>query len=299
VQGGNNHSISGDAGNDKIYVSYGKSFYLDGGAGNDYIEVKGNNVQSGVITTETRNGTLYIGANVKINGGAGTDNIVVKAKNNYFIQGDAGNDTITVTGGSGHYIYGDNQDYATGNDKIILTNISTSHIYGGAGNDTITLNSGENNIINVGDGADTINIKGGKGNAINNDLGSSTVNLSGGSGSINSNSYGGNVKLYVDWSKPTDIGQFGTGGNSSILKNDTLFFKNTTKAAFVKDNFRRTGSTLTIDFDKQANGVGEIVISGWSDNESSCAFKGMITFIDKNNKVTGSLTHSEIKTFLG
>ena len=246
-------------------------------------------------------GNTYIyGKNDKpvseIEGGSGADTITVTAKSNYFIQGGDGGDKITVTGGSGHYIYGDHyRNYDKGNDQIILTNVSNSRISGGDGKDTITINSGNNNEIYGGWGDDTFNIKGGSGNYISNGSGNFTANISGGSGTLTGYS-DGNSKVYVDWAKPTAIGKFIINDDA---KTDTLYFKNTTKAAFSKDNFSKDGYRLTIDFDKSINGVGEVVIDNWSDNSSYCAFKGTIYFVDKNNKLTGeSLTYNEIKSFL-
>ena len=126
-------------------------------------------------------------------------------------------------------------------------------------------------------------------------VGNFTDNISGGSGTLTGYS-DGNSKVYVDWAKPTAIGKFIINDDA---KTDTLDFKNTTKAAFSKDNFSKDGYRLTIDFDKSINGVGEVVIDNWSDNSSYCAFKGTILFVDKNNKLTGeSLTYNEIKSFL-
>lgn len=201
-----------------------------------------------------------------------------------------------MTGGKGHYIYGDNDEYAKGNDTIILNNISNSKVYGGDGKDTITINSGNNNKIYGGYDDDTFNIKGGSGNYISNGSGNYTATISGGSGTVDGYS-AGNSKVYIDWAKPTAIGKFTIEGDDA--KTDTLYFKNTTKAAFSKDNFSKDGYQLTIDFDKSLNGIGEVVITNWSDNSSYCAFKGTILFVDKNNKLTGeSLTYNEIKSFL-
>ena len=84
-------------------------------------------------------------------------------------------------------------------------------------------------------------------------------------------------------------------------KNDKLSFKNVSKSAFNKDNFSwdKNKFELTIDFDKSLNGIGEVIISNWSDNSNTCAFKGTISFVDKNNKPTGeSFTYNEINKFL-
>ena len=299
IKGGGGHTISGGADKDNIYFSYGKVGVIDGGTHNDYIEVKGSNVQNGkAISVETSySGQTSFNSGIsQIWGGAGNDKIVVAAKNNYYIRGDAGGDTITVTGGSGHYIDGDNRaKYDEGADKITLTNVSNSNINAGYGNDTVTLNSGNNNTIMAGYGDDIINVKSGTDNTIRGNMGSNTIHLYGGSGIISSNTTGNGTKyssIYIE--KPTGIGVYSISGDSA--RKDALYIKNFAKENITKANLSKSGMYLTIDFAPASANSGEVTISYWYEN--NCPFNGTINFVNDKNQITGSLTYKEIETLL-
>ncbi len=147
-------TIDGGAGNDSIQI-YGSSegSSINGGAGNDYLENSG--VDSVEIEGGADNDKIWNGGRfTKINAGAGDDSIF-NGGSSVTIDAGAGNDTIISSTGSTSIKSG------AGNDVIIFNeNANTGYatVSGGTGDDSIS-KLGKTNIIyqySSGDGNDII-----------------------------------------------------------------------------------------------------------------------------------------------
>ena len=146
----------GTNGNDTItFLSKTKYVKVEGGKGNDIINVKGNyhkilgdnKGESYYYSTYSGKDTITLvsGKGHYVWGNKGNDKIYVKKGAGFdFICGCEGNDTITVYKGAKP---GKKSDYANidggkGNDKITVTNGKYYDIDGAEGHDTITVTGG-------------------------------------------------------------------------------------------------------------------------------------------------------------
>ena len=250
------HSLSvslGD-GNDTLTVSYGtpylKDLNIDGGAGNDVIDLhnskilgSGTNLISGgdgndliiggsgraYLSGDAGNDTLVAGdGNATLLGGQGDDSLV-GGKGNDVIYGDAGRDTIDGgTNGSGVTYFYDTEGvsvnlrtgvnhggYAEGD---VLKNIDS--LVGGSGNDTLVGND-NGNLLNGYLGNDSI--VGGKGNDyVDAGAGNDTIYGNGGADTLNGGD--GNDKIILSANANASIGGslkadyvYGGSGNDTVV----------------------------------------------------------------------------------
>lgn len=147
------NSMYSGAGNDKFYISNGKTKRAYGEDGNVYFEII--------------SGTSHYAY-----GEAGNDTFVVKAGNGHKLYGGEGNDTFNINGGSQHTAYGNE-----GNDTYNITEGSQITIYGEHGNDTYNIKGGNNLTIGDTQGDDTYNLyKGARAN-ISDTAGKNKINI--------------------------------------------------------------------------------------------------------------------------
>ena len=231
--GAGNDRIFGNDGNDRIYGDAGAD-ELYGGAGND---------------------TIYADSDdTVIDGGAGTDRIIVQGAGDFVIDmaassvervdGAAGNDTIDASGmtdaarqygndGDDVLIGGagnDTQRGGAGNDRIfgndgndrIYGDAGADELYGGAGNDTIYADS-DDTVIDGGAGTDRVIVQGDGDFSI--DLAASSVERvdgAGGNDTLDGSGATSRVRLYGNGGDDMLIG----GSANDVLNggdgNDTL-----------------------------------------------------------------------------
>ena len=167
INGGNNHTINGDAGDDNITLKGGSSHTINGGSGINTIKLySGKNTVNGGEHKDK----IYLYKGVvddnTINAGNGNDEIYVYDGKHRIYAGD-GNDVITISGGVGETY---NLHYVisgdAGEDIINITNGEQFRIKGGIGKDTINISAGSNHIVENGGGDDSIYIKSGAGDNI-------------------------------------------------------------------------------------------------------------------------------------
>ena len=287
-------TIDGGAGVDTIHMygggtTYNRNNYIFGGNDNDRI----------YLYDTVRN---YI----KVNGGNGNDTIEINGGNNHTINGDAGDDTITLKGGSSHTINGgsgintiklysgkntvnggehkdkiylykgvaeDNTINAgNGNDEIYVYD-GKHHLHADDGNDIITIAGGVGetwvNYTIYGDaGEDTINITGGEHFKINGGVGKDKINISAGSKHVVENG-GGDDSIYI---------KSGAGDNISIKGNDA-------GAEYVEIN---AGDKHTVSLGNGENKV--LITAGKEHNITTGLHKDVITVQNKahvSNIATG------------
>lgn len=190
--------IFGGAGNDQIDVSFLNSSIINGGDGDDSINVD-IIFQASTINGDAGDDSISIGSILlygsEINGGDGDDAISIESDLNFnpdspripwrgsylfvnsyadstTISGGSGNDTITVGRSHGSKISGgDGDDTITvsdafssiidgggGNDRINVENAQRAEILGGDGDDTITVENAYHSGIGGGDGDDDLKV---------------------------------------------------------------------------------------------------------------------------------------------
>ena len=172
LSGGSGHSIDGGDGNDTIDIKEGvttdKINSIEGGQGKDTF-----NIEGGKSTIEANEGNDIInlknGTENTIYGNAGADTFNISGGNENNIHGDTEGDIFNITGGENNSIYGDD-----GKDNFIVSGGTSNNIYGGETNDIFTINGGYLNHYYGGNGSDTFNIKGGKFTYIDGDIGTET-----------------------------------------------------------------------------------------------------------------------------
>ena len=255
------HSLSvslGD-GNDTLTVSYGtpylKDLNIDGGAGNDVIDLhnskllgSGTNLISGgdgndliiggsgraYLSGDAGNDTLVAGdGNATLLGGLGDDSMVGGTGNDLF-YGDAGKDTINGGAGTNSVTYSYD---TTGVSVNLLTNVN----HGGyAEGDVLT------NISNVvgGSGDDTL-FGNNAGNLLNGGLGNDLI-------------VGGAGNDYIDAGDGNDI-IYGRGGNNTLIggAGNDLFYGDTGK-----DNIDGGTGTNGVTYFYDTTGVSVNLLTG-------------------------------------
>ena len=148
---GNSHYINGGAGNDTIDINSGNKHKVYGGAGNDTIEVSVHVDRVG----------WYMGG-----GASFAHSTPVKKVSGVKVYGGNGVDSINIGFDKNTRVYGENQ-----NDKMIAIKSNASYLYGGNGNDKIAVQDSKNMKVDGNAGRDYIYING-----------TSTGKFSGGSG---------------------------------------------------------------------------------------------------------------------
>ena len=141
-------SVDLGADDDQITVSDGTNYIINGGTGNDKLDITASNSN--------------------LNGGTGEDSITVNGNNN-IINGGADKDTINISG------TGNSVDAGAGDDSITFANDATGVVYFSAGSDTINysdkyaikLNSEldyevDGNDIVITEGSNSLRVVGGK-----------------------------------------------------------------------------------------------------------------------------------------
>jgi Ca2+-binding RTX toxin-like protein len=186
-----NDTIIGSNGNDTLYA-YGYEHFLDGGAGDDYLN--DNNA-----SPERQ------GGNNTLRGGAGNDSFDTYYSDDSTLSGGLGDDYFSVNSSSGNSVSG-----GDGDDYFGVMDLSDSSLSGGAGNDLINvLYLDGNNTLSGGAGDDRLNVtaseqsnntlSGGNGNDTLEANGGYNDTLTGGSGndlfrySSYSDSFGSNT----------------------------------------------------------------------------------------------------------
>ena len=268
-----NVTIAGGTGADSIF-NYNKGVSISGGDGNDYIFNNANPGDTTTIDGGAGDDTIEVSSNFNplvINGGDGDDSIVGIDEGGT-INGGKGNDTISVGFASALFTYtsGDGDDVIDG-----FNSSSTLQIGGGSGIYS-TQESGNDIIVTVGDGSillknaanlSTINIvgkveesslvTGTEGNdSINNSLAGALIQALGGNDTVENNS--ANVTI--------DAG----GGDDSI----TNWASNVTIDGGTGDDeiYNWTGATVSIsggdgnEFIR--SGASGVTINGDADNDT-------------------------------
>ncbi len=137
------NKIYGNGGNDHI-IGDSQTTLVDGGAGDDTIDVRGSEYGPKVYGGDG-NDTLIGGNNApSLYGDAGDDNIT----NSGLIEGGTGNDTIVS-----QFSYYDNRAFGDdGNDTISgSADFANNYFYGGTGSDHIDGNSGDDHLYSDGE----------------------------------------------------------------------------------------------------------------------------------------------------
>ena len=243
---------------------------------------------------------------ITVNGGNGNDTIEINGGNEHIINGDAGDDTFTIKGGSGLTINGDsgvntmkiysgknsinggihkdkiylykgvaednNINAGNGNDEIYVED-GKHFIHAGDGNDTITIAGGigetwDRYTIWGDAGEDTINITGGEQFKVNGGVGKDMINITAGSNHVVENN-GGDDRIYI---------KSGAGDNIAVYGNDE-------SAEYVEIN---SGNKHTVSLGNGENKV--LVTKGKEHNITTGVHKDIITVQNKthvSNIVTG------------
>lgn len=143
-----NGPTQGVDGNDRIYLEAGKISSVNGGGGNDLIELSGADVHG----SATNNNPVFVGHGLRgqIRGGAGQDAINLLGGSAGSVHGDGGNDTIMLDGA--HITAQRLPGAALENAERQIT--------GGSGDDTITLRSGSAGRVEGNEGDDLISLEG-------------------------------------------------------------------------------------------------------------------------------------------
>ena len=128
VENTDNNTLNGGVGNDRLEV-YGTGHELNGGAGNDILTVHGNgNTLNGDAGNDVI--TVYDGTQI-ISGGSGNDTITVIGGNQHAIAGGEGSDTLTITSalGTDSVLNIDQTAHNTGDvDVLQLTNVNKDNV---------------------------------------------------------------------------------------------------------------------------------------------------------------------------
>ena len=138
---------------DGVPTAFAGSLTIDGGTGNDQIEVRGSQTTAMTLNGAAGDDTLLGGLGAEtINGGSGND----------ILFGGSGNDRINA--GAGHDLIqgntGDDTLVGNGGDDSIIGGAGRDVLTGGAGNDTLSGQSGNDTLLGH-DGDDILN--GGRG----------------------------------------------------------------------------------------------------------------------------------------
>ncbi len=151
-------NITGDDGNDEIYLLNGSANRALGGNGTDTIFLNG-----ATITSDIR-------------GNSGADEIDLLSGTAGQVRGDGGNDTITLNGAT----VNGNLRGGSGADIIDLFDGEANQVRGDGGNDVITLEGATiNTNIRGNGGNDTIDLFDGEVNQVRGDNGNDTITLDG------------------------------------------------------------------------------------------------------------------------
>ena len=151
--------FEGEAGNDYFELSGGSGHSIDGGDGNDTIDIKEGVTTDKINSIEGGKGkdTFNIeGGKSTINANEGNDIINLKNGTGNTIYGNAGADTFNITGGSGNYLHGDVE-----NDIFNINGGFANWIYGEDGDDIYNLNTkltSDSAFISDGAGNNKINV---------------------------------------------------------------------------------------------------------------------------------------------
>ncbi len=237
-------TLFGGAGNDRLaYTSamqpeVGQSatatenIYMDGGTGNDNLQVSGIGTGSTAVLHGGSGGDWIAAVNVanaEIWGGdlfntdTGNDTIILSASANAYVIANGGNDLILSVGTSSDFIMG-----LGGNDNI-SSGAGNDSISGDTGNDTLSGGDGNDSLFG-GTGSDTLS--GGNGNdSLDIDMDDSSVD--GGSGVDMITSFVNNSASVIDLVAGTITSQ---GKTVTVKSVENFQLNNTGQVSFVGDN---------------------------------------------------------------
>ena len=176
--------LTGTAGNDAVFLDDSYSPFpggtraprisgierIDGGAGNDVIDLTSPDYAFGSVTLDGGDGndTLWASSgNDVLLGGPGNDDLYGGAGQDYLmggsgndtLDGDRGNDVLEGDDGNDALtdVYGNNLLYAKNGNDTLVGGAGHELLIGGAGNDSIATGAGADIIaFNRGDGNDTV-----------------------------------------------------------------------------------------------------------------------------------------------
>lgn len=123
---GRTATFNGAGGNDLIYGSYSASNVIDGGSGDDQIEIVDGGVGSRINTVWGGAGNDFVnlfdseGDSATIFGGSGNDTLLASNGGQHVIQGGAGNDVVQGDGTDRAVFSGKHTDYAISQMSQIL-----------------------------------------------------------------------------------------------------------------------------------------------------------------------------------
>jgi Ca2+-binding RTX toxin-like protein/AraC-like DNA-binding protein len=280
--GTGNDSINAGDGDDMIVVAPGGITHVDGGNGDDTLDltylqgqVTIDTVAGGPTTVTASDGTQVIYENVE---NLWTNDMIIGTSGNDTLNGGAGNDTIVGNGGDDVIIGGDGDDSIIGSngDDIIDAGSGNDIVFAGSGNDSISAGDGDDS-VNAGDGNDTVD--GGNGNDT----------LFGGNGDDSLAGGEGNDVLSGDNGSDTLLGGNGDdslagGGDNDVLSgdngNDTLLGGNGNDSlAGGEGNDVLSGDNGS---DTLLGGNGDDSLAGGEDNDVLSGDNGSDTLLGGN-----------------
>jgi hypothetical protein len=235
--------VSGGTGADDIAISAGNvGTFVDGGAGDDTIDVSGTanivgdviggaGVDAVTIAGGAVGGSVDLGAGADVvavnagriggdvNGGAGDDTIGLAGGS---VQGSAtggaGNDEITV---SGTAIVSQSVDGGDGDDTIDVSGTATvaGDVIGGAGVDAVTIAGGAiGGSVDLGAGADVVAVNAGTiGGDVNGGADDDTIGLAGGTVQGSATGGAGNDEITVSGTAVVNQSVAGGDGDDQIV----------------------------------------------------------------------------------
>ena len=228
---GNVNRIFGGAGDDRLVLRGGLS-YMDGGEGNDHVQVQGDDNEHQWDNYDDPKNALadaYDAQYATLKGGAGDDSIKASdASHHNVLYGDddndptiVGNDTLQIIdrshdnaayGGGGSdklYVSGKAHhnllDGGEGNDYLYAQGTTSNNTLrgGGGGDELYATTNAHDNILDGGDGNDYISVSSPHGNTLLGGAGEDTL-------------YGGSGNDYLDGGTDSDS-IFGGAGNDIIV----------------------------------------------------------------------------------
>ena len=158
--------LSGGAGNDTYYLSYGVTDTIrDNGLASDIDTViMPYNLSSYTLARTIENGTISPGTEPSNLAGNAADNTLIGNNGNNRLNGGSGDDSLLAGNGNDVILVGtgaDVVDAGVGNDKVLAGNDAQGDsLAGGAGNDTLAASAGNDTLLG-GTGVDVLT--GGKG----------------------------------------------------------------------------------------------------------------------------------------
>jgi Ca2+-binding RTX toxin-like protein len=255
---------------------------LDGGNGNDYLDISGNyeyRYSYSIYDSSTRKYDSRSLGNNTLNGGAGEDTLSASgSKGDNLLNGGDGNDYLDIsgnyeTGGGGKYSYqfdprslGNNTLNGGAGDDSLSASGSTGNnlLSGGDGNDTLSASTDDqpskllgNNTLNGGAGDDSLNVDFSLGNNL----------LDGGDGNDTLSAFYASGKNTLIGGNGNDYLTGGYGGNDSLIGGtgtDTFAFNSFNEGLDTIYDFNATNEVIRVS---AAGFGGELSIGSLSDSQ--------------------------------